>query len=113
VARAGNSSKATHHLISALGNGIYFGCGEAAGERERLLLADGDAAAAAFTTSAGFDRDPRLRVGVASDFPPAFTDAAATAGFAAWSTSTLGLRPSPSFFAIIDRRSEYAGAVSG
>jgi len=84
----------------------YFSGGEAARERGRPLLAGGCAIAGSFTTSAGFDRDPRLRAGVASDFPSAITDAAAPAGVAASLTSTLGLRPSPSSFAIIERRSE-------
>ena len=116
--------------VSAVGKGIYSGYGEATRERDRLLLAGVGIGTASLATSADFDaerepffftgvgsdtaslatsadfdaeRDRRLDVGAASDFPSASVDAVdVTAGPACG----LGLRPKPSAFAIVDRRSE-------
>jgi len=56
--------------ISAVGEEVCSGCGEATRERGRLFVAGFGSAAASFPPSAVRDfeaeRDPRLRVGVAA-----------------------------------------------
>jgi hypothetical protein len=82
------------------------GYGDAARERDRLLLV-GVGAAAASVTALDFtaERAPRLRV----DFVLVFGSASAETGaarVAAGATCAFGLRPSPSCFAIVERCSE-------
>ena len=119
--------------VSAVGDGISAGFGEATLERGRLLFADFGSATASFPLSAVRDfeaeRDLRLRVGIgsatASLARSADFDAARDrlrAGFASESrststgvgaaddisgvTSAFGLRPKPTALAIVERRSE-------
>jgi hypothetical protein len=75
-------------------------------ERDRLGLAGVFSAAASFTTS-DFDAERVLRLSVG--FPLVFGSTSAetgAAGVAAGATCAFGLRPKPSFFAIVDRCSE-------
>ena len=93
-------------LVAALDQGIGSGYGDAARERDRLLLV-GVGAAAASVTALDFaaERVPRLRVGFALVFGSASAETGA-ARVAAGATCAFGLRPSPSCFAIVERCSE-------
>src|SRR5690348_9200153 len=64
------------YYVSAVGERIYSGYDEATRERDWLLLAGFGSDTASLAISADFDaeRDRRLRVGVASDFPPGSGD---------------------------------------
>ncbi len=66
------------------------------------------AAAASVAISPDFDpvRGLRLPVGFASDLPSASAGAGAAIGDAAGAISAVDLRPRPSSFASVDRRSE-------
>jgi hypothetical protein len=92
--------------VSAVDEEIGSGRGEAALERDCLFLADFGATAASFTPS-DFDpeRDRLLCADGVSDFSSASTGADIVVA-AAGATSTVALRPRPSFFARVDRRSE-------
>jgi hypothetical protein len=93
---------------SAVGEGIWSGYGEAALEPDRLFLVVVGAAAASVAISPDFDpvRGLRLPVGFASDLPSASAGAGAAIGDAAGAISAVDLRPRPSSFANIERRSE-------
>ena len=116
--------------VSAVGEEVCSGRGEATRERGRLFVADLGSATAPIPPSAARDfeaeRDPRLRVGVAAaaasfaisaDFDATrdrlLTGLASTStgvGAAGGDTTgvacALGLRPNPSALAIVERRSE-------
>ena len=87
---------------------VASGCGETARDRDRLLLAGG-VASAALPPSARFDRDLVLRAGAASGSGSVATGISASTGM----DTVADFRPRPSAFAIVERCSEYAGAVSG
>ena len=93
--------------VSMGGEGIYSGCGEVTPERDRLFLA-GLAGAASLATSSGFGkaRNLRLRVGFASGFGSASGGAGMAAAAGAEVSCAFGLRPRPSAFAKLERRSE-------
>ena len=82
--------------------------GDAARARDRLLVAGVGAAASLATFN--FDAGRGLRVRLAFGFSGRCAGGDAV-GVGGWATFATGLRPSPSSFAKIERRSEYAGAV--
>ena len=78
--------------------------GDAARTRDRLLLAGVGLAAVSVATPSDFDAGRDLGVRLAFGF-------AAAAGVGAGSTSVVDFRPKPRAFAMVERRSKYAGAV--
>ena len=78
--------------------------GDAARTRDRLLLAGVGLAAFSVAAPSGLDAGRDLGVRLAFWF-------AAAAGVGAGSTSVVDFRPKPRAFAMVERRSEYAGAV--
>ena len=87
---------------------FWSGYREAALEPDCLFLVVVGAAAASVAISPDFDpvRGLRLPVGFASDLPSAPAGAGAAIGDAAGAISAADLRPRPSSFANIERRSE-------
>src|SRR5712671_4214227 len=87
--------------------GIWSGYGKAAREPDRLFLVVVSAAAASVAISPNFDPDRglRLRVGFDREFASPPTEAESVV-IAAGVACAVGLRPRPSSFAKIDRRSE-------
>jgi hypothetical protein len=94
--------------VSAGGDDISPGFGEATRERDRLFLASVGTDTGSLATFADFDaeRDRGLRVSIASDFPSASADVATAAGVTGGIACGVALRPNPSALAIVDRRSE-------
>jgi hypothetical protein len=82
--------------------------GEAARARDRLLAAVVSRATSLGTLDFDAGRDLRVRLAFGFSAWSAKADVADVGGEATFAT---GLRPSPSCFAKIERRSEYAGAV--
>jgi hypothetical protein len=91
---------------SAVGVGTGSDCGGVTRERGRLHLAFVGFEAASFTIS-DFDRERVVRVGSgAASTSPSTCSAAVSAGLGASAATVFGLRPRPSCFASVDRRSE-------